>query len=265
MCDNAAQLAALLRAQVKGILQRNSHPSALLFSGGLDSAVLAKLCLETAPDTILYTVGISGCKDIENAKSGARALGVEVKIIELDPEELEEAIRDVSEITGSRHPVVITFQLPLYFAAGAIAEPTLISGQGADELFGGYERYTRMDTDTLKNSLKEDTNRLLDEGILYDQSIARHFKKTLKTPYLAPEIVEFARSLPVSEMVAGNGRKLVLRAAAEKLGLPSKICQREKRAAQYGTGIVKTLRKRAKARGMNLSQLIECAAKRDNF
>ena len=107
-----------------------------------------------------------------------------LKKIEIYAEEITEAIPKLAGIIHSSHPVKISFELPLYLCLANVNEKLVLSGQGADELFGGYARYVDMNQEELKVSLKRDTEALITNDIKMDYRIAELFKKTLKTPYL---------------------------------------------------------------------------------
>ena len=65
-----------------------------------------------------------------------------------------------------------------------------------------------------------------------------------------------ARSIPVDEMIVGGDRKVPLRQAAELMGL-GPTARREKKAAQYGSGIMNVLRSRARSRSLTLREYLE--------
>jgi asparagine synthase (glutamine-hydrolysing) len=231
----------------------------ILFSGGLDSSLLAHLAKTYAEDARirLYTVGTVVSHDMIKAKQASSILNMELRQVVVRGPEIESALPEVAEIIGSNHPVRLSFSLPLYFGLKSIREKVIFSGQGADELFGGYARYLKMGEPELEAALKGDVEELISKDIKMDYAIASHFRKNLRTPYLDDYFVAQAMAIPLQYKVNDGQRKIALREAAVQLGLSAELAQREKKAAQYSSGIIKELRHIAKRRGMQVNELIE--------
>lgn len=231
----------------------------ILFSGGLDSSLIAFLAKKHAENAeiTLYTVGTADSQDIFFAKKASSLLGMEWKGIEVHPEKIIKCIPELAEIIDSHHPVKISFELPLYLGMINIDEKLILSGQGADELFGGYARYLKMEKKDLERALEKDVEELMRNGIKMDYRIADHFAKILKTPYLDENVIKRAMRIPIQYKVNNNQRKVILKQAALHLGLPSELVSKEKKAMQYSSGILKELRKTAKRKGKEVNELIE--------
>ena len=231
------------------ILKRTRCPrgSTLSFSGGLDSSILAY----NSPGISLITVGFEGSRDIENAKEVAEYLGMETRIVLLDEDTLLEGMRIIASNFPELSPVEISFELPLLFAARNALSDKICTGQGADELFGGYAKYLRN-----PGLMKDDVEKLITVTIPRERRIAGMFRKELFTPYLSGEILRIASRIPVECKIRDGVRKWILREAARKLGAPEIIVEREKKAAQYGSGIWKEMRRLARKRGMSVEELI---------
>ncbi|UCF09081.1 MAG: asparagine synthase, partial [Thermoplasmata archaeon] len=258
MQEYVSQLMSALENSIKRCVE-GEYELGILFSGGLDSSLIAYLAKKHAGDArlCLYTVGLEDSQDLKCSEEAAHLLGMELRKVIISTEEVLEAVPKVSHIIGSRHPVKLTFELPLYFCLQHVGEDMVLGGQGADELFGGYARYLKMEEEDLESALKTDVKNLIDRDIRMDRRLAAHFQKVLKTPYLDPDVMKTAMDIPVKVKVDQGRRKIILREAAARIGLPLNIRKREKRAAQYGSGILKTLRKAAKGRGMQANELIE--------
>jgi len=248
-----------LAGALKGIPGR--HPvkeCAIAFSGGLDSSLIAHI-MKPHSRVTLYTVGIAGSMDIVHAPKAAGMMGIgeahRAVIITID--DLLDAIPQVVSIIGTEEPVLVSFMLPLYFVAKTCSEEELFTGQGADELFAGYARYTRMDPQTLENALANDLEVVLRMGLEREQAIAAFFGKTIHCPYMDKDVVLAVRDLPVLQKITNDGRrKAILRDAAHLLGLPEEISERDKKAAQYSSGIIKVLKAAAKAHGTDIKEMI---------
>lgn len=224
--------------------------SAIAFSGGLDSGILAYIFKDCAPS--LYTVGVEDSKDFENAKSAANALGMPLKLIEINEFDILEGILFLKRIEPDINAVEISFELPLYFVCSNADERTVYTGQGSDELFGGYHKYLEN-----RKLMKEDLKKLLEKTRPREIKISTLLGKELVTPYLDSKIMEFAANLPMEMKIRNGVRKWVLREAARILGVPEEIANREKKAAQYGSGIWKMMKKMAKERGQSVEEFVK--------
>jgi asparagine synthase (glutamine-hydrolysing) len=242
--DPAGRLARLLQVAVKRALS-GLPGAAVAFSGGLDSAVMALLVSRELEGTTLYTVGLPGARDLLASKDTAEALGLRSHHVrlELGENEVLEAAAAVLEQLPSCNPVELSFLLPSYHVFLHAREEAVVTGDGADELFGGYHRYLGMGAGPLEAALEADTRRLLESGIQRNQLLARRAGKRLLTPYLDDAVVRLAGAIPPEQKVGQGHRKLVLMKAAGLLGVPSDVRSMPKTAAQYGTAISRLLQR----------------------
>lgn len=213
---------------------------AVAFSGGLDSSVIAKIASEEATP-ILYTVGLKGCKDFEAAQTAAKMLGLSLKLIEVTEAEVRSAAPLLAQVIANDNRVIVSYELPLWFVCKNCKEQTVLTGQGADELFGGYAKYQKLNGKELDDEMKKDAKELNERGIAFDRAIAAKFGKTLVLPFLDNNVFDFALGLPLDRKICVEN-KVILRDVARLLGLED-IAERKKRAAQYGSGIAKALKK----------------------
>lgn len=245
----------LLRSLRKAVNEdcRDAHVG-VLFSGGLDSAVLARLASEVA-EVRLYTIGLPGSADLTTAALSSSEMRLEWCPIELSHEEVIAALPPLSSILGTDDPLVLSFEVPLHVVAQKAVERLLLSGQGADELFGGYARYAGMEEEELRRNLDADLEGLLAVGSAREKRLAGHFGKEIRHPYLNHHVLEVAKGIPVAELVMEGERKLVLRRVASLLGL-EKEAARPKKAAQYGSGVMKAMKTEARRRKVPLAKLV---------
>ena len=241
----AELLAEILRDEVKCI-----ESMALAFSGGLDSGILAYLLRDC--NVKFYTVGIEGSMDIQNALNAAELLGIEVESIEINENDVLEGLLFLKRVDPEINALESSFELPLYFVLSYAYEDNIMTGQGSDELFGGYAKY-------LENSqlMNEDLNRLLVKTKPREMRMAALLGKDLITPYLEKRVMEFAINTPLEMKIKNGIRKYILREAARILGVPKSIVEREKKAAQYGSGVWKIMKKMAKDRDMSVEEFVK--------
>jgi asparagine synthase (glutamine-hydrolysing) len=225
----------------------------VLFSGGIDSSVVASLVSRHSQPT-LYTVGVEGAHDLTVAKSTAEGLGLDWVGVIVGEEEIRQAIKGMTPIFGTS-PLTLSFEMPLYLVLGVAAEDLLLCGQGADELYAGYSRYRSMDEKAMRSAMAQDVEALIAHGMGIEKKAAEAFGKTLVHPFLDPEVVRVSLDLPLEMLLRGDENKAILRDVGRALGL-GPIADRKKKAAQYGSGIMNALKAMAKKDGLTLGEMV---------
>lgn len=216
-------------------------------SGGVDSTLVAHLAGREC-----VAVGLEGSHDLRQARHAATTLNLTCTLVEIPRPAIEEALPLVIETIPRKDPVNIGIALTQYFItkwAGEHGYHRIITGQAADEIFGGYSRY--LETKTLEEDLKRDFAGL-EQQAERDQSIAALHNTYLSMPYLDMRVVCAARKIPASEKVQGKLRKVPLRTVAERFIGPE-LAWYDKKAMQYGSGIAKELSRLARKNGYKTS------------
>ena len=227
----------------------------VIFSGGLDSSYLALLLgqiSENIPLKVkLYAVGAEGSKDVEAAIYASKFLNMDLEICEVTEEMIRESLPEVVSAIGDDNLMKVGVGLTTYFATKMVARDGLkvaISGQGADELFGGYKRYLQSFVDgTLNYDLREDISNMYHVNLERDDACSMLNSVELRLPFLDKKLVELVLNIPDNKKIVSmhdDMRKSILRKIAFESGLDYEIAYRPKKAAQYGTGIDKILRKK---------------------
>jgi asparagine synthase (glutamine-hydrolysing) len=229
-------------------------PVAILFSGGLDSGLLAALAKRHGRPA-LYTVGIEGAHDLRMSEEAASVLDLPWTPLVMSTDDIVAACRETLKIVRIDHPVVLSFELPLQMVASRAKEAVLMSGQGADEMFGGYNRYLEMAGPELDGSMRADLAKVLTDGVSLDNTIAGHYGKRIVHPFLDPQVRRIADLVPPQEKIKAGVRKAPLREVAASMGLDL-IATREKKAAQYGSGFMKVLKSQARKGKLELKDYI---------
>jgi asparagine synthase (glutamine-hydrolysing) len=253
----------LLRNALEGAIRCaiSGKDTAVAFSGGLDSGIVAFFVKEHAKSATLYTVGTESSHDIGEALSAAEELGMSLKIIPLTEDNVKEGLREMIHITGTKDPVVLSFELPLYFVCKYCSENDIIGGQGADELFAGYSKYSGLSKDALKKKTAEDLEKLRNITIPHEKKIAEHFGKRIHHPFLDQKVIEAADKME-DDIVPDDPaeRKKALREVAVSIGLES-ISKKEKKAAQYSSGAMALIKRISKKNNVTYTELIEDLSK----
>jgi asparagine synthase (glutamine-hydrolysing) len=141
--ERACELRSRLEAAVRSHLM-SDVPLGLFLSGGLDSSGLAALMASMVKEPIrTFSVGFSEreANELAYARLAARAIGAEHREIIVSPEEFFKTLPRL--IWHEDEPIAFTSSVPLYFVSRLAQEhvKVVLTGEGADELFLGYNRY----------------------------------------------------------------------------------------------------------------------------
>jgi asparagine synthase (glutamine-hydrolysing) len=236
----------LEEAIITAVRLRNDEGVCAL-SGGVDSTLVAHLAQREC-----VAVGLADSHDLKQARHAADVLGLSLTTVTITPKEIETALPTVVRVIPFKDPVNVGIALTQYFVARFAGEQgyqRIITGQGADELFGGYSRY--LETPTLAADLERDFIGL-EQQADRDQAVAGLHGTYLSMPYLDVRVVRAARAIPAAEKVQGGRRKVPLRQVAER-HIPPEFAWYEKKAMQYGSGVWKVLQKLARKNGYKVS------------
>jgi asparagine synthase (glutamine-hydrolysing) len=247
---------AVLRTLNCTVKHRVGKKTGVLFSGGLDSSLVALLASEYS-DVVLYTAGAEGSPDLEWARKASDMLGLPLREYVFDIDDVREAVPRVVFAIEEPNPMNIAIGIPLYFATLKAREggvKVLLSGQGADELFGGYAKYLER-----PELMESDILELGERNLARDDKIAMLNSVEGRFPFLGLPVISAALNTPMEAKISNGVRKLVLRKAALRAGLPEELAMREKKAAQYGSFAQKFLEKLVKSEGLNLREYAEKA------
>lgn len=244
--ETLAEGAGALRECLTAAVQRRLEDGAVgacLLSGGLDSSIIAAVAHELGGDVPLITVGMAGAPDLENARIVAEHLGMEHHVLLYDAEQIRESVPRAVWMLESFDEDCVSGAISNLFASAKAREFTncILSGEGGDELFGGYHLLKDLPTDAERLRMMQ---RLIE--IAYNTAVQRLDRAMMgngihyRTPFIDTEVIALALHLPVRWKIhrAEDGRaieKYILREAFKDL-LPEVICRREKLRFSAGTG-----------------------------
>jgi asparagine synthase (glutamine-hydrolysing) len=219
----------------------------IIFSGGIDSVIIAWIAKKMVPEVICYTGGIRGSNDILYARQIAKKLDLKLRVNELSQDEVEQMIPEVINTIEDTNSGQVEVAIPVYAAVKLAHEDginVMFSGQGADELFGGYPWYARVvekeGYQKLRDHMTQDLLLLYKETLEREDKITMAHSIEMREPFLDIEVIKCSMGMDLKLNVKGETDtigKHIHRKLAQKLGIPKTIAYRMKEAAQHGSGM----------------------------
>jgi asparagine synthase (glutamine-hydrolysing) len=263
--EAASQLQTLLQESIR----RRIHglkEVAIAFSGGLDSSVVAFLASKLGVKVQLLHVSMENEAETEVAIEAADVLNLPLQVDLFKDSDVEKTLPKVVGLIEEADPVKAAIGVPFYWAAEKASEAgfkVMLAGQGADELFGGYQRYV---TEYCQNGTEKVQKLMFNDVVcIHESNLERDLKITsfhdveLRVPFGSFDLAEFALSLPLEckmEQKTDTLRKLVLRKMAQNAGVPASIADKPKKAVQYSTGINDAVKRIAKRQDKTVSEYV---------
>ena len=255
--DNGCDIAVLRKALEDAVHRQlmSDVPYGVLLSGGLDSSVISAIAKKYAafriesqgeeqaywPQLHSFAVGLIGSPDLIAAKKVADHIGTIHHEIHFTVQEGLDAIRDVIYHLETYDVTTVRASTPMYLLSRVIKSmgvKMVLSGEGADEVFGGYLYFHKAPN---AKEFHDETVRKLSKLHLYDclranKSLAAWGVEG-RVPFLDKEFLDVAMRINPEEKMAKNGRmeKWVVRKAFEDY-LPASVAWRQKEQFSDGVG-----------------------------
>ena len=255
--DNPASVEAIRDALEDAVKRQlmSDVPYGVLLSGGLDSSVISAIAekysemrIEDNSQTKAYwprlhsfAVGLKGAPDLAKAKLVADHIGTVHHEINYSIQEGLDAIRDVIYFIETYDVTTVRASTPMYLLARVIKSmgiKMVLSGEGADEIFGGYLYFHKAPS---ARDFHEETVRKLSKLYLYDCLRANKSLSAWgvegRVPFLDKEFLDVAmRTNPEAKMCPGSTmeKKIVREAFADML--PEAVAWRQKEQFSDGVG-----------------------------
>ena len=271
-----------LRQALEDAVQRqlmSDVPYGVLLSGGLDSSVISAIAKKYSakrvesgnkndawwPQLHSFAVGLVNSPDLTAARKVAKYIGSVHHEINFTIEEGLDAINDVIYHLETYDVTTVRASTPMYLMARIIRSmgiKMVLSGEGADELFGGYLYFHKAPN---AKAFHEETVRKLDKLHLYDclranKSLAAWGVEG-RVPFLDKEFMDVAMRLNPKDKMAAKGKmeKWVIRKAFEDY-LPESVVWRQKEQFSDGVGYswIDTLKALAEKK-VSDQQIVEAA------
>ena len=210
----------------------------IALSGGLDSSILAHLRKDQKPQTMtIITKDFLGT-DLTFAQIIAKHLGLPLSLIQVSMEEVLDSINETIKILGNYNDIEIRNSIVPYIYLTTLKKKgvdSVITGDGADEVFAGYNFLLKKSDEEIGEELK----RIKKIMHFPSKEIARSLNMKVETPFLNEELIKFSDDIEISKKInAKDGEKFgkwILRETFEKY-LPNNITWREKSPMQDGSG-----------------------------
>ena len=264
--DNDASVSAIHDALKDAVRRQlmSDVPYGVLLSGGLDSSVISAIAEKYSemriednsrtkaywPRLHSFAVGLKGAPDLAKAKLVADHIGTVHHEINYTIQEGLDAIRDVIYFIETYDVTTVRASTPMYLLARVIKSmgiKMVLSGEGADEIFGGYLYFHKAPS---AQAFHEETVRKLSKLHLYDCLRANKSLSAWgvegRVPFLDKEFLDVAmRTNPTAKMCSGKTmEKKIVREAFSDM-LPAEIAWRQKEQFSDGVGYswIDTLKK----------------------
>ena len=210
----------------------------IALSGGLDSSIIAYFLRQSNCRGIAVTAQDFLGTDLTYCQLASKELNIPLEIINASTAKILEAVEETIKILKIFNDIEIRNSVVMYLVLSALkekGESSIISGDGADELFAGYSFFLKKN----EKDLQQDLERIWKIMHFPSKKIGDALGITVETPFLQEDVVELAKKIPVSLKVNTEGGqkygKWILRKTFEEK-LPKNIIWREKSAMQDGAG-----------------------------
>ena len=255
--DNGADIAELREALCQAVQRQlmSDVPYGVLLSGGLDSSIVSVVAKRYAarrvetdntreawwPQLHSFAVGLKGAPDLEAARKVADYIGTVHHEINFTIQEGLDALRDVIYYIETYDVTTVRASTPMYLLARVIKSmgiKMVLSGEGADEIFGGYLYFHKAPN---AQAFHEECVRKISKLYLYDCLRANKSLSAWgvegRVPFLDKEFMDVAMRLNPEAKMAKDGKmeKWVLRKAFEEM-LPESVAWRQKEQFSDGVG-----------------------------
>ncbi len=224
----------LLRDSIK----RRVKGRSLIGLSGIDSIILAKLSDQRAA-----IVCANNSYDHKHAEYIASKLNIELDIIVVN--DIKKELNIVKKILPFQDDMDLSIGIAFHILARYAKEhnyDSIILGQLADELFGGYARYLTIDPKILNDVLYNDVMNAYKRNFLRDEIITSQFVDLI-LPYTSLPLVKYTLGLDPTLKIRNNVRKFILREVAKELNIDDDIINKEKKAIHFSTGIFKMVQR----------------------
>jgi asparagine synthase (glutamine-hydrolysing) len=243
LIEDPAEAAKLLRLLVEDSIRVRVDTDltvGVILSGGLDSSIILAHVRDMHPDCVALTIGAPGSDDLRFARRLTTELGVPHEVINVRPgdiraDDIREAIR-MSELTEYGDIINAVVSVPLFARARELGIKVVLTGDGSDELFGGYSMYDRIGARASRRLFLHVIRNLHRTELQRVDRVSMGQGVEARVPYLDLPLVELAMRLPVNLKIRAGQEKWIMRQAFADL-LPDYITRRPKNPMSHSSGL----------------------------
>lgn len=220
-------------------------PVGVVLSGGLDSSLTLLLAQQLHPDVRAFTVGAPGSPDLDYARRLTSDLGVPHEVVELSPSDVgltdvREAVR-VGELTEYGDVINAVVSLAVFRRVHECGVKVVLTGDGSDELFGGYAMYRDIDAGQTRPLFAQKIRQLSRTELQRVDRTSMGQQVEARVPFLDLDMLLLAMRIPMDLKVRDGVEKWIVREAHADL-LPDYIKARPKNPMSYSSGLHERVR-----------------------
>jgi asparagine synthase (glutamine-hydrolysing) len=217
----------------------------VVLSGGLDSTLILLLVHQMHPDCVAFTIGTDDSDDLRFARMLTAELGIRHEVIELRPRDIGMAdIRAtvrMAELTEYGDVINAVVTRRLYERVHQCGVKVVLSGDGSDELFGGYSMYRDVDPGFSQQLFRHNIANLSRTELQRVDRISMGQGVEVRVPFLDLAMARLSLRVPIGMKVRDGVEKWVLRNAFADI-LPEYVRNRPKNPMSHSSGLHERIR-----------------------
>lgn len=221
----------------------------IAFSGGVDSTLLAKLCSDLNYQVILLTIGFEESHDILFSKKVNGFLKLPHHILTIEKATFQDISSKIKNKIKTENLSWNENCIAFYYVSKLANEldiKTVVTANGIDELFCGYNAYREAFEEGEKTILQLMNSKLENEIKMMKavNEVTSEFNVKMIQPFLSYDFIEYAKKIPLKNKIHSSDdliRKHQIRKLASQIGVPEISFNKRKKALQYGSLIHKAL------------------------
>jgi asparagine synthase (glutamine-hydrolysing) len=212
----------------------------VILSGGLDSSLVLLYVREMHPDCVALTIGSARSEDLYYARRLTDYLGVRHEIVSVSglgigPGLIRDAIR-MSELTEYGDIINAAVSVPLFARARELGIKVVLTGDGSDELFGGYAMYRQIGPESSRRLFQYKIRNLHRTELQRVDRVSAGHGVEARIPFVDLALVELAMRIPPALKFRNGQDKWIVRHAFRDM-LPSYILERPKNPMSHSSGL----------------------------
>lgn len=175
-------------------------------SGGLDSSIIAYFLKQRKPKAITVIAKDFVSTDLTYCQKISKEMDLNLSILNVKTTEILEAVEETIKILKNFNDIEIRNNVVMYLAckwAKENGEKTIITGDGADELFAGYNFLIHKSEEELESEIK----RICTVMHFPTQIIGKYLGISIESPFLSDAMIKIAKEIPVNLKIHNQGEK----------------------------------------------------------